>query len=633
VEDDATLPGPGAATLPDSTAAPGPDALPTFEAQRYHLGSLLGRGGMGEIRLARDTRIDREVAVKLMRGDLDPGLIARFFREARVQGALEHPAIVPVHDLGIYDDGVPYFVMKRLAGTTLGEVLGTRNPELGARWPRRLLLGRFVDICLAIEFAHARGVVHRDLKPANLMLGDFGEAYVLDWGLARIIGDPESSPRLPVRTPEEGHTEAGQMLGTPGYMSPEQTRGEPVDAGADVFGLGCVLYEILAGVPALPRGLPAIAATLEAAEHRPSLRAEVAPELDELCARATAARAADRPTARELAEAIQAYLDGDRDIERRRELGMIHAERAASALGVTGSSCGDDARATAMREAGRALVLDPENAIAKDVLTTLMLSAPAAMPAPALAAAAAERARSRQDVTRFGARAYLGLAVVTSVLFLLPLHHVWPVVLAVTLAAGTALAMQLVSRPAAHVRFAEFLLILILSCTLLAMPGLIFGPLLVLPMVVIGSLAAWLSQTSEVRPWVVIAVHLLPVGVVLALELLGITPPTFRIEHDSLVLTSWVLDLTPATTIIVLAISGVTQIVNTSVTALTTRHAAEQAQNAVHAQRWHLQQVLPQVGTALAAPVAQPVARSCERSPRSRSGLPPAPPSPPGSAA
>src|SRR5512143_2129854 len=156
---------------------------------RYRIGDVLGQGGMGEVLSARDEQIGRPVAIKRLRVE-NPSqeVLARFLREARIQGRLEHPAVVPVHELW-NEGGQPFFVMKQLAGTTLADVI----PKLALRDRRALedftlqrLLRAFAEVCLAIEFAHTRQVVHRDLKPANVVLGDFGEVYVLDWGIARI---------------------------------------------------------------------------------------------------------------------------------------------------------------------------------------------------------------------------------------------------------------------------------------------------------------------------------------------------------------------------------------------------------------------------------------------------------------
>jgi len=147
-----------APTIPNTQApthGPSSPGMPKPPDARYALRALLGKGGMGEVWLAHDTRIDRDIAVKLLRGNSDPEAVARFLREARVQGRLEHPSSVPVHDLG-GDDSAPFFAMKRLTGTTLAEVMAAHDQ---VKWPRRVLLARFVEVCLAIEFAHKRGVI------------------------------------------------------------------------------------------------------------------------------------------------------------------------------------------------------------------------------------------------------------------------------------------------------------------------------------------------------------------------------------------------------------------------------------------------------------------------------------------
>ncbi len=272
---------------------------------------------MGEVVLARDGQLNREVAIKRLRAaEPNDRQIARFLREARIQGRPEHPAIPPVHELGRDATGRPYFAMKRLSGVTLAAVLA----EQPASVTRARLLRAFAEVCLAVEFAHTRGVLHRDLKPENIMLGEFGEVYVLDWGVAKVVGDgPEADAELASGDAEGVATIAGQVIGTPGYMAPEQLRGEAdLDARADVYALGCVLFEILAGEPLHPRRRGADAPPPPTAR---SPGVDVPPELEQACARATAAERADRfATARELGEHVQRYLDGDRDVARPHDL-------------------------------------------------------------------------------------------------------------------------------------------------------------------------------------------------------------------------------------------------------------------------------------------------------------------------
>jgi eukaryotic-like serine/threonine-protein kinase len=581
----------GGVTLHDTLSAGLTGQLAALEGERYEIGDELGRGGMGVVRLARDTRIEREVAIKLMRPEhRAPGTIARFFREARVQGALQHPAIVPIHDLGIDPDGNPYFVMKKLAGVTLAEVLAA--PQLPAPWTRQKLLARLVDVCLALELAHTRGIVHRDIKPANIMLGNFGEAYIIDWGVARLLAASEDSVK-PRGGGGDGETLAGDLLGTPGYMAPEQARTEPVDGRADVFGLGCVLFEILVGTPAFPRGLPGVVQALGSEECRPSVRApdaDVPLELDELCARATTARREDRLTARQLADGIQAYLDGDRDLERRRALAGEHARRALMALA---EPVTDDDRALAMREAGRALALDPTDADAQLVLARLRFQAPETMPTAALAAADADRGLTRQRVLRSGVGLYAISGALMAILFAFPIARLWPIIFAEAFAALAAALAWWMSRRPLPMRSPWFVVLLGANSALLAATGLLFGPLLVMPMFIFGSLATFLIQPNGYPPsWTVIA-HALPLAVLLGLEWLGVLPPTFRIANGALVLTAPVVALTPSITAFVIGISVLAQFLNTIAAALAGRAVQERTQDLVHAQKWHLDQLLP----------------------------------------
>jgi eukaryotic-like serine/threonine-protein kinase len=381
---------------------PAPDAI---VGERYRLGRRIGKGGMGEVMAARDEQIARDVAVKRMRAaNPSEKSIQRFLREAMVQGRLEHPAIVPVHEIGRDSDGLPYFVMKKLAGTSLAKLLEDR-----ATMPLQRVLRAFADVCLAVEFAHVRGIVHRDLKPDNIMLGDYGEVYVLDWGVAKIIGEEDGEFADIGSGSGEHVTRAGTAIGTPGYMAPEQVRGlTDIDGRADVYTLGCLLFEILAGEPLHPRGQLGMESALTEIDARPSVRApdrEVAPELDEICVKATiAARANRMQTARELGERVERFLDGDRDLALRRNLARDHLDRARAAF----ASDSEENRRTAMREAAGALALDPALAGAAELVGRLMLEPPRETPREVTEAMNAVDVHDAKAIAKAGVWAVIG---------------------------------------------------------------------------------------------------------------------------------------------------------------------------------------------------------------------------------
>jgi serine/threonine protein kinase len=217
--------------------------LPDLTGTRYELVEAVGRGGMGVVYRARDRELDREVAIKVL--DLpDASLATRLRREARVLARLEHPGIVPVHDVGELADGRAFYVMKLVRGQRLDE----HGPALAGPAER---LRVFERLCEPVAFAHAAGILHRDLKPDNVMVGPFGEVLVLDWGVAKVIAEASqvASPAGITTTHGEHGTGHGTVLGTPGYMAPEQARGEieGLDARADVHALGGILFFLLTG--------------------------------------------------------------------------------------------------------------------------------------------------------------------------------------------------------------------------------------------------------------------------------------------------------------------------------------------------------------------------------------------------
>jgi WD40 repeat protein len=285
--------------------------------------SVVGKGGLGVVLAVQDTYLGRQVALKELRGAHKGSSTApssaqasRFLREARVTAQLEHPSIVPVHEIGRRQDGRLYYTMKLVRGRTLAVALAEAKTL-----PDRLgLLGHFADMCHALAYAHSHGVVHRDVKPANVMVGEFGETVVLDWGLAKVRGEADGADDLPRPTlVEDGHTVMGTILGTPAYMSPEQAAGnvDAVGERSDTWSLGAVLFEILTGQR--PYGDIGGDATVRALKEGPPPRRvrEIAPEVPQdlaaIADKALSYDAAGRyPTARELAADVDAWRSGAR---------------------------------------------------------------------------------------------------------------------------------------------------------------------------------------------------------------------------------------------------------------------------------------------------------------------------------
>jgi serine/threonine protein kinase len=278
-------------------------AVPNLTGTRYTLAERVGRGGMGVVYAAIDQTLGRRVALKVLNAAHQSGELAqRLIREARVLASLEHPGIVPVHDVGTLADGRVFYTMKLVEGRRLDQHIVT----VASRQDRLRL---FLRICDAVAFAHARGVLHRDLKPANVMVGSFGEVLVLDWGLAKILREDgesgRSADRPVIETDTVGDTSGGgregaeavrnskatgpgAVLGTPGYMSPEQERGEShgVDERSDIYSLGAVLRFLLNGV-------------------------SVDKSLEAVCAKATTTERGNRyGTVGELSADVSRYLDG-----------------------------------------------------------------------------------------------------------------------------------------------------------------------------------------------------------------------------------------------------------------------------------------------------------------------------------
>jgi len=220
--------------------------FPIADPNAYELGAVIGHGGMGQIRLARDLRIGRDVALKELLCNTD-ALIARFVREVRVAASLQHPNIVPIYDVGCWADGTPFYTMRLIQGRTLHDALRAAT----SLEERLQLLPAVLAATEAAAFAHARGIVHRDLTPANILLGDFGETVVIDWGLAKDLHFTLERVAAPFQTglTQQVLTMKGCVIGSPAYMPPEQAAGRDTDARADVYALGAILYHVLTGRP------------------------------------------------------------------------------------------------------------------------------------------------------------------------------------------------------------------------------------------------------------------------------------------------------------------------------------------------------------------------------------------------
>jgi serine/threonine-protein kinase len=300
---------------------------------------------MGAVLRGRDADLGCEIAVKvLLEQHCDkPEMRRRFVEEAQIGGQLQHLGVVPVYELGSFADSRPFFTMKLVDGRTLASLLEARR-DPGEDLPR--WLGIFEQVCLTVAYAHARGVIHRDLKPSNVMVGNFGEVQVMDWGLAKVLGgDGAADERAPARAAEgvvvtlrSGSNGDGSELGTPAYMAPEQARGEVdgLDERADVFGLGAILCEVLTGRPPYDAGsgrearrMAAEAALADALSRLDACGAE--PELKDLAGRCLAAEARQRPRdAGEVARSMTAYREGVQERLRKAELERVEAEARAA---------------------------------------------------------------------------------------------------------------------------------------------------------------------------------------------------------------------------------------------------------------------------------------------------------------
>ena len=525
---------------------------------RYAIGDEIGGGGMGRVHEAFDDVLQRTVAVKVIRGERAEraGAVARFVSEARLQARLQHPSIIPVHDLGVDAEGTPFFVMPRAPGRTLAEVIEERAT--------RGLLEVFVRVCLAVEYAHGQGVLHLDLKPSNVMVGDFGDVYVLDWGGA---------------TSADG---GRAVVGSPAYTAPEVAAdASHVSAAADIYSLGCVLFEILSFERRADheRGEPS------------AVRPEVSPELDVICLRATHADPKARyGTARQLAEAVESFLDGARDEALRERLAGEHTQAATELVATLPGDDELDTRRAAMREVGMALALDPGNAEALSVMLDLAGSEPTRLPADVDGQVDAAARTRVQVIGRFAAIIYLSFIATLPLLLWVGVLDGWSLW---TFYGCMGVAAAFSYRASRSGRMRDTTLAMIASCIGVAATADLFGPLFVAPMFAAANCLPFAATLSGRWLHGTYIAGLITVLAPLGLQALGVWDAGYAFVPEGMVILSNALALHHDRAIVLLVVYNVVAVISGIAAMWMLSAAWRRTELKLFTQTWHLRQLAP----------------------------------------
>lgn len=597
------------------------DDSPTYELPppttelRYQYRGGLGEGGMGDVGCFRDTWIGRDVAKKVLKVG-DPACrhdaIRRFLHEARVQAQLEHPAIVPVYELGFEDDGTPYFLMKKVRGQSLLDILRghrRRDPTLLEQFPQRRLLAALLTVCRAMELAHSRDVVHRDLKPANIMLGEYGEVYVVDWGLAKLVGEPTTVDHdAPPIDPSPGVTGAGSILGTPGYMAPEQFLGASSDVGArsDVYALGLLLFEVLTSQRyyqpstfAEMRRETLFGTVKRPSEHAP--HREIPPELDAICERALCMDQDERyGDAGGLADDLARYLDGDRDLAARRAVSEARLGEAKEHLAREVDSESDESvqRSRAIRAVTTALAFNPDAREARALLVDMLTRPPRSVPESARAQLRESELRHQRRAARLAAWVYLSFALYLPFPLWMGVKSPLLFALLVVCVGGCALWSHHLARnppgpagvPLGHLGLAT-------STVMVA--ATMVGPFVLTPMLALANTLIYIASGSRTRRVEVVVMGCLAVIVPWAAQTAGWIPASTVFEHGRVVLTPVMLELPTWATTVFLLVSNIMIHLTGAYYVSRLRDGVLDAELELRLRAWQLDQIVaddPQVG-------------------------------------
>lgn len=569
---------------PDHSAAEPTDLRPPI---RYCETGVLGEGGMGRVSLVDDAVVRRQVALKRVRPDKQDqrAMAARFVEEARLQGRLQHPNILPVYDIGVDDEDQPYFTMRPIEGQSLAEALG----EVDATARRREFLSGLSQVALAVDYAHRNDVVHCDLKPRNIVLGTFGEVYVVDWGAAHDL-------RLSLRE------RASILSGSPNYMAPEQTDGRThlIAATTDVFALGAIVFEVVRG--------HSLAESVRSASAGADVFGDLPEPLGVLCQRATSTDPDHRyPSMREFHDVLQGFLDGELDGERKASESRRLASDAARSAELLSSSDNElEERTHAVQAAGRALALDPSNPVAfevfLDVLDTPMQEEPSEVVDMA-ADAQLERIRRLGKTAVF---AYCG-QLLHSPLFLAAdvREPGYLYAFYASMAVATVVALW------THLRPSEAKVALCLAVSSLGAASLtgLLGPLFVMPMVVIVNAATFGVMFSGRKTALPTLAGVLSLSAPYVGSKLGWLPDVYAFGGDSLVIQAGAFALDAGAEMILFAVNLVTLAFGSIVIAVLSLRVRS-VERRLFAQTWHLRRLLPGSATL------QQEARSPDRSRR-----------------